>query len=328
MSTTGQDSRAPGYRIIDVGGDRGQLLRRDQGTHVGPPPHTHLQPHRAHPFDEPGHEPVIDVGVHVHAFHRDAQLPGVGEACAQCSLAGPLHIDIGANDHRVLAAELQRASDQLLPALGRDQPPDAGGTGEHDVVGLPYQCGTQYLALTGHDVQHPAWQSRAVQQMQHPQGRDRGLGVRFDDDGVAGQQRRDRVGHRQRERVVPGGDDAHDSLGMVVNLDGHRTGERTADPARLEQSDCVAGVVARLRTDIQQFFQSVLAGFSGLPLDDVQTLVATAEHQIVERQKDACPFRHRNRRPALLRGPGEPEGRRHICGVGLGNPSDLGAVDG
>ena len=53
-----------------------------------------------------------------------------------------------------------------------------------------------------------------------------GLGVGLGDHGVAGQQRREAVAQRHRERVVPRRDDPDDALGDAVDLDAGEAGDR------------------------------------------------------------------------------------------------------
>ena len=84
----------------------------------------------------------------------DAQLAGVGVGGADGRLTGPVDVHVGADDHGVLPAEFQRTADQSFAALLGDDPTDASGTGEHDVVGAGDHGGPQVGALAGHDLEH------------------------------------------------------------------------------------------------------------------------------------------------------------------------------
>ena len=71
--------------------------------------------------DERVDEPVVDLVGDEHPLRRDAELAGVGEAGADGALGGPVEVGVAQHQDRVLAAELQRAADQPVGALLRDQ---------------------------------------------------------------------------------------------------------------------------------------------------------------------------------------------------------------
>ena len=91
--------------------------------------------HRLGPGHEPLDEPVVDLVGDEDPLDRDAELAGVGEARPDGALGGPLDVGVAQHQHRVLAAELERAADQPLRALRGDQPAGRGRAGEADVVG-------------------------------------------------------------------------------------------------------------------------------------------------------------------------------------------------
>ena len=106
-----------------------------------------------------------------------------------------------------------------------DQPAGRGRAGEADVVGAADHLGPD-LASPG---RRPRPQVRReaglLEQLGAEQRGEHGLRVRLGDHGVAGQQRRQPVAERHRERVVPGRDDPDDALGDAVDLDPGQAGD-------------------------------------------------------------------------------------------------------
>src|SRR5665647_889327 len=85
--TAGQQVRALGDRIVDVGADGLELLGTDQRAHLDVPVVAGADPHRRDPVGELRDERVVHGVLHVDPLDRDAQLAGVGEA----GLHGALH---------------------------------------------------------------------------------------------------------------------------------------------------------------------------------------------------------------------------------------------
>ena len=141
-----------------------------------------------------------------------------------------------------------------------------------------------------------------------------GLDVRLDESGVAGDERGDRVAHRQCQRVVPWRDEADDALGLLELRYSDGAGEDPAVPARSEQPTAIAGVVPGGDADVEQLLDRVAASLAGLPLDDVETLVAVREDQIVEPEHDAGPLLQGTTGPRPLPMPQRGNG---IVDVGL-----------
>jgi hypothetical protein len=96
------------------------------------------------------------------------------------------------------------------PATGGGRP------GEADVVGTVDDRLPGRLAVAEHDLQQVLGQPGVLEDLGGGQRGERALQVGAQHDGVAGQQGGDGVGDGEAERVVPGGDDAHDPLGPVV----------------------------------------------------------------------------------------------------------------
>jgi hypothetical protein len=87
----------------------------------------------------------------------------------------------------------------------------------------------------------------------------------------------------------------------VLELDdtrGHR--EHAPVPAGSEKPLGIACVVPRIEHHVDEFFHRVAAGLPGLPLDDVEALLAVREDEVVEAQHDPGAIRQRPRGPGSL----------------------------
>ena len=165
------------------------------------------------------HELVVDVGVHDEPLGADAELAGRGEAGAHGARRRP---GAGRRRRRRTWCSCRRARGRRRRAACRRAcgDPAAGGgrAGEADVVGAgrrrPARSGSPWPSTTcSRSLGQPGLARSSSAAAQRGQ---RALQVGAQHDGVAGQQRRDGVGDRQAQRVVPRRDDADDALGAVV----------------------------------------------------------------------------------------------------------------
>ena len=122
-------------------------------------------------------------------------------------VGGALDIGIGEDQHRVLAAELERGGNQ--PPRGRfgDLPAGLGRPGEHDHVDVLDE-GRPGLSAPGRDLQDVLRQPALAQPFGHQQRGERRDLRGLEDHGVARGQRRDAVAEGVRQRVVPRTDHA------------------------------------------------------------------------------------------------------------------------
>src|SRR6202012_4361330 len=108
-----QHPRALTDGVVDMVGHDGELLRgrhrSDLAGEVVPGVHALAQLGRL------GHYPADELVVHrfldVDAFHRDADLAGAGERAPHGAVGRAVEVRVGADDHRVFAAEFQTARD-------------------------------------------------------------------------------------------------------------------------------------------------------------------------------------------------------------------------
>ena len=99
-----------------------------------------------------GHELVVDRGLDVDALDGDAGLAGVAHRVVGGGVGGALEVGVGEDDHRVLAAELERDGRERLGGPGHDLLAGPRGAGEHDHVDLVDERGPG-LAAAGGDLQ-------------------------------------------------------------------------------------------------------------------------------------------------------------------------------
>ncbi len=264
-------------------------------------------------------EPVVDLVGHEHPLHRDAELAGVGEAGADRALGRPVQVGVAQHQDRVLAAQLQRAADQPVGALLGDQLAGRGGAGEADVVGALDDRAAELATRTGDDVPEVLGEAGLLEQLRAEQRGQHGLGVRLGDHGVAGQQRRDAVAQGQRERVVPGRDDADDALGHVVDLDPGQDRDRAQLALGVEVAVGRTCVVAGREGDVHRLVVGVLAGLAGLPADEVHDLVLAVHHDVVQPQQDLRTVLQRGLCPRPLGPPCSGDRVLDVGGARLGD---------
>ena len=266
------------------------------------------QRHRLGALHELVPEAVVDLVGHEHPLHRDAQLAGVGEARADGALGGPVEVGVTQHQDRVLAAELERAADQPVGALLRDQPAGGRRAGEADVVGALDHRPTEVAAGAGDHVPQTLGEAGLLQELGAEEGREHRLGIGLGDHRVAGQQRGQPVAQRHRERVVPGRDDADHALGDMVDLDPGQPGHGPQPALGVEVVVRRTGVVAGGQRDVQRLVERVLARLARLPADQVDDLVLAVEHQVVQAEQDLRAVLERRLRPRLLGPPCPREG--------------------
>jgi hypothetical protein len=146
-------------------------------------------------------------------------------------------------------------------------------------------------------------------------------------DRVARQHGRQSVAERERERVVPRGDDADDPLGDPVDLDPGQARDHAGDPLRVEVLVSRAAVVAGGQRDVHRLVVRVLAGLAGLPADHVADLRLPLEQQVVQPQHRSLALVDAGSGPLLLSATGAAERLRDVVGGGLRDHADRLAVE-
>ena len=209
----------------------------------------------------------------------------------------------------------------------RDGPPGRGRAGEADVVGLGDDRAADLGPGAGDDLPQLGREAGLVEQLRGQQRGEHGLGVGLGDDRVAGEQRREAVAERHRERVVPGRDDADDALGHAVHLGAREHREHPADAVGVEVLVRGTGVVARGQREVGDLEVGVLAGLARLPHDEVDELVLPVEQEVVQAQEGGGALVDRRRGPSGL-GVARPHERLgHVGRSRLGDVRERGSAD-
>ena len=295
-----EHSRALGDGIVDMLLDRGELVRGDERTHLLVELVARADLHLPDAADEGLFQLVGDRPFDVHALDGDAQLAGVREHGAGGDLGDLVDIGVRRHNHGVLAAELRGEVDEPLPRLRGEFTTGGRGAGEHEVVAVVDDRGADLAARPRDHGEQVAGHAGAVEQLGGGQRAERRLGVRLEHDRVAGDHRRDRVGHREGERVVPRRDHADDALGQVVDLGlgehrDHALGGFTAELLRGE-----LGVVRGGHRHVENLFERRRARLAGFGLDHVEEELAVLVHEHAELAEDAGALGHGPRRPFAL----------------------------
>jgi hypothetical protein len=134
---------------------------------------------------------------------------------------------------------------------------------------LSMRVGPDVGPLPADHLEEPLRQSGLLEHRDAVQRREGGLVVGLEHDGVAGHQRRDRVGDARGEGEVPGRDDAYDALGLA-DLGGVRDHRhRPAVPLGREQPGCPLEVVAHHHRRVAGLLDRHPTVLAALGLDEV-----------------------------------------------------------
>ena len=192
-----------------------ELIRSDQRTHVAPPADHRAERELFHTLDECVGEFARTRCVDEDSFGTDAELAGVRERAPHGNLHGHVEIRIREHHTRVLATEFKGVSDESLTCTRCNFTADAGGAGEHDEVAAIGDIRTNHRSLTCDQPHNMLRQSGRVQQVDCHCCGECGLQVRLQHHGVAGDDRRQEIGYRKCQRVVPRRNNADDADRMT-----------------------------------------------------------------------------------------------------------------
>ena len=190
------------------------VLLVDDGTHRRRGVQRVARRHRRGALDESARELVGDRRVQQQSGVRRAHRALVVERAEDRLVHRLIQIGVGEDEVRALAAALQphlfgvrvrRVAQEPLAGLCRP------GEGDDVDVVMTAQSLAGGRAQSGHDVQHAVGQARLDRELRQPNRRERRLLGGFEDDTVAGGQRRRDLPDRQVQWEVPrchGTDDA------------------------------------------------------------------------------------------------------------------------
>ena len=159
--------------------------------------------------------------MHIKPLHRRAGLTVVDEGAPEQALGNRRRIAVGQNDARVIAAHSSVSRFIVRAAVGHHLFAGRARPGEDDLadvgMGGHGSADIGQLVVRGDDVQHARRQDR-VQELDRPQGRQRGIGRGLDHHGIAGAQSRQDVPDRDHHRPVPRCDRGDDAKGLAVQF--------------------------------------------------------------------------------------------------------------
>ena len=260
----------------------------------------------AHPVCHELDELVVDRLLDVHPLGRDAGLAGVLHRVVNGGIGGALEIGVRADDHRVLAAQLERDRRERSGGALHHLLPGGGGAGEHDEVDLVDQRRAG-VAVPGCDLVDAVRETALTQPLAHQHRRERRDLAGLDDHRVARRQRGDRVADGGAEWIVPGGDDADHPHGRVAH------GQLAALDERRGGLDLLLGEVllgvlgpeaerARDEGDLGEV--RLLPRLAGLRNDRLDLALAVVDHPLLGALQDLGATLEAERLPARLGGAG------------------------
>ena len=217
-------------------------------------------------------ELLVHALLHDDAAGRGAALSGRAERSPQRAFQREIEIGVVEHDHRILAAEFQRA---VLEALRRFLSDDAAhGCRSRERnrahIRMLDHRRADFAAEAGDDVDHARGNAAIGQRLHEVQRRERRVLRRLDHRGVAGDQGREELPRRNRHGEVPRRDHgadaqrlAHGHGEFVGQLRGHGRPKQTAAFAGgvVAAVDGLLHVAARLFDDLAHLARHLLRVF-------------------------------------------------------------------
>ncbi len=232
---------------------------------------------------------------------RAAGLALPGEVHAGDGTVGRLvEVDVGEHDHRVLAAQFKRDHldrDFGGGALDRHAGLDRADEGEPLDLRMAYQRIAGLGTEPGDDIDHARRQHAGAFLAEDGGGQWALLGG-FDDDGVAGHQRRRHLGDGEHHRMVERDDAPDHAIGLahgemqVARRRGHRGALQFVGQARVITQRVAA------EPDVEAHLGDGIAGVHHLDLED---LLAALQHRVGELVEIVAALGGRQALPGRLR---------------------------
>ncbi len=247
------------------------------------------------------HKVVIDRLDHVSALDRHAHLPTTIERCPHRPARRPLDIRIGADDHRVLAAQLQHHGRQALRGRRHDLAAGRRRTGEGDLVDSRFDQRRPRPAIAARHADQTVDADHLSDERGHPLAGEVRVLRRLQHHRIPSGERRPDCRHADREGVIPRGYHTDHAVRLV----GH-PGTAVQQPSRggpppqkkargrpLQIGEIVAG-----NGDLGQ---RLTVHFARLAADDLGDLIGAADQRAPEAVERAGPLRERTPDPRRLR---------------------------
>jgi len=299
---------------LDVLLDLRQVVAVHERPHLRVPVERGVHSEVVRPGCEPLRERVGDSGLDVDALEGQAELPGTGEAAPQRTLDRPVEVGVVEHDEGVLSAEFERRRDQSLRRLRRHRPTRLRAPREPDEVHALRERRADRRAFARHHLEQPLRQPGLAEEVAGEQRGERRRLRGLQDHCVARDERRQRVRHRERQRVVPRRDDA-DNADRPPMLDRPRQQWERARPApRRKVLRGVIGVVPRRHRHVQHLLERVPARLPVLHLHRVEQRRLLVENHVVQPPEHVRTRRQRPMHPRRPSVAGALDRRRYVLG--------------
>ncbi len=235
-----------------------------------------------------------------------------------------LQVGVGADDHRILAAELEGAGDEV-PAAGLSHlAPGADAAGEGDLVDAGLDQRGARLAVALDHGEHALGQARLAEELgEQPAGEGRHL-RRLHHHGVAGHHRLDAGVEREDEGAVPRGDHADDAERAV--RDDEPLGAQEVERLLLVFEDPlgVLGVIGeRVARGEDLHHDRLHPRAAGLADEDVDELLLPADEDLEGAAHHPGPLVEAGGGPGRLCGAGALDGGAHLGRAGHRDLTDV-----
>mmetsp|Transcript_12855 Transcript_12855/g.22187 ORF Transcript_12855/g.22187 Transcript_12855/m.22187 type:complete len:438 (-) Transcript_12855:318-1631(-) len=293
------------HRVLHQLLDRLRLARHGHGALVGRAELWRALPHALDVLDDLLDELVVHRLLYVHPLDVDAVLTAVGEGAPRGGGGGRVQVAVLADDHGVLATELEDNWGEGLRRLGHDAFPVAGRSSEDDLVHTATHNSGTGVAIPDNELDEvgavPGGPQCVMDEGDQVRARPGGPLGDLDNAGVAGVQGRDDLPVDIVEGVVPWCNDADHAAGLVLHPTGF-DGEDARVAVRglqvfLSRGDHVPDLLQRAENLSEHGVRHVFAGVARRDLADVLLVL---DDVFGDEAEDLTPLRERRLGPALL----------------------------
>src|SRR4051812_48448927 len=203
--------RAGSDRILDQVDDDPVLVLGGHRADLGVPLDRVADPELLGLADHALDEAVGNVAHHVDALDPRAGLAGVGEAAPDGAGDGVVEVGVGADDHRVLAAELEHRALEVACTHLADLAADVHRAGEEDLADAGAAERVADPAAAVDDADQALGEAALLEDVADALAQQGRQTRRLEDDAVAGHQRYRNLAEGDRPRIVPRCDHADDA---------------------------------------------------------------------------------------------------------------------
>ena len=161
--------------------------------------------HRLQRFAQTVNEAIVNAFLHVHALDAVAHLPAINDPRIHHRLNRQLQIRIVHHDSGRFPAQLQTHFSDVFRRRGHNllARGNAAGHADHRHFRIACQLLAYGFSAAQHQVKDPFWQTDIMDDLRKSDGVIRRKFTRFNDDGIAGNQRRRQLTGNQEERKIP-----------------------------------------------------------------------------------------------------------------------------